>query len=30
MLVEILSSFLIPNERIHFKPLKTEVHENCD
>ena len=30
MLVEILSSFLIPNEHIHFKPLKTEVHENCD
>ena len=30
MLVEILSSFLIPNEHIHFKPLKTEVNENCD
>lgn len=29
-LVELLSSFLIPNEHVHFKPFKTEVHEKCD
>ena len=28
--VELLSSFLIPNEHIHFKGVKTEVHEKCD
>ena len=28
--VEILSSFLIPNEHVHFKGMKTEVHEKCD
>ncbi len=27
--VEVLSSFLIPNEHVHFKPFKTEVHEDC-
>ena len=24
--IEILASFFIPNEHIHFKPLKSEVH----
>ena len=28
--IEILASFFIPNEHIHFKPLKTEVHTGCD
>tara|TARA_B100001287_G_scaffold184303_1_gene155502 strand:- start:961 stop:1182 length:222 start_codon:yes stop_codon:yes gene_type:complete len=28
--VELLSSFLIPNEHVHFKGLKTEVHDKCD
>ena len=28
--VELLSSFLIPNEHVHFKTFKTEVHEDCD
>jgi len=30
ILVELLSSFLIPNEHVHFKTFKTEVHEDCD
>ena len=30
ILVELLSSFLIPNEHVHFKAFKTEVHEDCD
>ena len=28
--IEILASFFIPNEHIHFRPLKTEVHTGCD
>ena len=28
--IEILASFFIPNEHIHFKPLKSEVHTECD
>ena len=28
--IEILSSFLLPNEHIHFKGIKTEVHSKCD
>ena len=28
--IEILASFFIPNEHIHFKPLKSEVHTGCD
>ena len=28
--IEILASFFIPNEHIHFKPLKSEVHSACD
>tara|TARA_B100001029_G_C15032181_1_gene437713 strand:+ start:1307 stop:1531 length:225 start_codon:yes stop_codon:yes gene_type:complete len=30
IIVEFLSSFLIPNEHVHFKPFKTEVHEDCE
>ena len=28
--IEILASFFIPNEHIHFKPLKSEIHTACD
>ena len=28
--VELLSSFLIPNEHVHLKPFKSEVHEKCN
>jgi len=28
--IELLASFFIPNEHIHFKPLKSEVHTDCD
>ena len=28
--VELLSSFFIPNEHIHFRGLKSDVHEKCD
>ena len=28
--IELLSSFLIPKEHVHFKVFKTEVHEECD
>ena len=28
--IEILASFFIPNEHIHFKPLKSKVHSDCD
>ena len=28
--IEILASFFIPNEHIHFKPLKSKVHADCD
>ena len=30
IIIEILASFFIPNEHIHFKPLKSEVHTECD
>ena len=30
IVIEILASFFIPNEHIHFKPLKSEVHTACD
>ena len=30
IVIEILASFFIPNEHIHFKPLKSEVHIACD
>ena len=28
--IEILASFFIPNEHIHIKPIKSEVHVDCD
>ena len=28
--IEILASFFIPNEHIHFKPLKSEIHSACE
>ena len=28
--IEILASFFIPNEHIHFKPIKSEVHTGCN
>ena len=28
--IEILASFFIPDEHIHFKPLKSEVHTVCE
>jgi hypothetical protein len=28
--IEILASFYIPNEHIHLKPIKSDVHEECD
>ena len=30
ILVEVLSSFLIPNEHVHLKPIKSDVHKKCD
>ena len=30
IVIEILASFFIPNEHVHFKPLKSEVHADCD
>ena len=27
--VELLSSFFLPNEHIHLKPIKSDVHEDC-
>ena len=30
ILVELLSSFLIPNEHVHFRLMKSEVHEKCE
>ena len=30
IVIEILASFFIPNEHIHFKPIKSEVHTECD
>ena len=28
--IEILASFFIPNEHIHFNPIKSEIHSGCD
>ena len=28
--IEILASFYIPKEHIHFKPLKSDIHKKCD
>ena len=30
IIIEIMASFFIPNEHIHFKPLRSEVHADCD
>ena len=30
IVIEILASFFIPHEHVHFKPLKSEVHTSCD
>ena len=30
IIIELLASFFIPNEHIHFKPLKSDVHSTCD
>ena len=30
IIIELMASFLIPNEHVHFKPLKSEVHSTCD
>ena len=27
--IEILASFFIPDDHIHFRPFKSEVHEDC-
>ena len=28
--IELLASFFIPNEHIHFKPFTSEVHRKCE
>ena len=28
--IEILASFYLPKEHIHLKPIKSDVHENCE
>ena len=28
--MEILASFYLPKEHVHFKPLKSNVHEHCE
>ena len=28
--LEILASFYIPREHVHLKPLKSDIHNNCD
>ena len=30
IVIEILASFFIPNEHVHFKPIKSKVHTLCD
>ena len=30
IVIEILASFFIPNEHVHFKPIKSKVHTECD
>ena len=27
--IEILASFFIPNDHVHLKPFKSEVHDDC-
>ena len=28
--IEILASFFIPNEHVHLKPFKSDIHEKCE
>ena len=28
--IEILASFYIPDEQVHLKPIKSDVHKNCE
>ena len=28
--IEILASFYLPKEHVHFKPVKSDVHEECE
>ena len=28
--IEILASFYIPKDHIHFRPIKSDVHEDCN
>ena len=28
--IEILASFFIPNEHVHFRPIKSAVHASCE
>ena len=28
--VELLSSFFLPNEHVHLRPIKSDVHEDCE
>ena len=30
ILLEILASFLIPKEHVHLKPLKSDIHNECN
>tara|TARA_Y100001970_G_scaffold185591_1_gene225732 strand:- start:22433 stop:22660 length:228 start_codon:yes stop_codon:yes gene_type:complete len=27
--IEILASFYLPKEHVHFGPIKSDIHENC-
>ena len=29
VVIELLASFLIPSDHVHFKPFQSEVHEDC-
>ena len=28
--IEILASFFIPHDHVHLRPIKSEVHKDCD
>ena len=28
--IEVLASFFIPHDHIHLRPIKSEVHKDCD
>ena len=30
IILEILASFYIPKEHVHLKPLKSDIHDECD